>query len=858
MESDIGRVDGNSFEESENRFDLENSGIQHRGPEKIADVEAVRVIEGGDGGKNAVVLSCVGGERPQVADGGSVELVMGNESATGGVAGTRSVKKKIVKKTVIVKRVIMKRVPKRVLINRTEDGINLSEVRINDTDPASDVIENSNVVDEVIEKAGRFNEAKSLNPVNYEDTVNTADGLTQSLKPVNYVDTVKEKPSIVCDVLKEEDIIAEVPQNLEMVNALNVSGPVVGEEVDDLSLEMELEMSKTGTNANVSEQMMPRNHQSCLFIKDADDIKGNDVVCEVERNNLTMCSRDLEVYKGKFGLENITERGSTMAENQSRDCIMENQRIDIVKTADMELLTGKNVSPIGDICGILGGKDNGRPIVEAESCSGEVESDGEMEALERKEKRKTEIFLGGLSKGTKEENIREVFEDVGSVVEVRIVVNPTSGKNRGFAFVRFATAADAKNALAKYSEVEICGKHCNAAPVLGNDTIFLGNIDRNWKTGDLVELLEKAGIEKIDKVTIKADPNNTERNRGFAFVELQTSKDAQTAFKKLQEKDAFGKKQMVKVAWAQPLSDPAEEEISQVKSVYAEYLPSSWDEKKVKEFFKRFGEIESVALAKDLLSFRRNDIAFINYTTCDAALTCIEAVNRERLGDDCSKVKMAVSLAKTIPKRKQMRHTSNPTSRQNLEAKENASQISKKLRTPRNKGTATSSSYDHVKVVSRTSTTSTTEELVQLLRQQASTKNNPPPPGSGAVMPDHRFFLPGSKRPFSQVGHNPLSVEYQGLSRVRAESLYRISGPSSLSHGVDLLPSSYHHQPGPESINGRRSYPNRLQRSGPPPSCCLCVTVALLLCRPAAVTSSAIQARDRASYFEDTNPYHRY
>lgn len=76
----------------------------------------------------------------------------------------------------------------------------------------------------------------------------------------------------------------------------------------------------------------------------------------------------------------------------------------------------------------------------------------------------------------------------------------------------------------------------------------------------------------------------------------------------------------------------------QVKSVYAEYLPSSWDEEKVKEYFKRFGEIENVVLAKDLSSSRRKDFAFINYTTRDAALTCIEAVNRERFENDCSKV----------------------------------------------------------------------------------------------------------------------------------------------------------------------------------------------------------------------------
>ncbi|XP_042040321.1 heterogeneous nuclear ribonucleoprotein Q-like isoform X1 [Salvia splendens] len=632
MEPGIGRADGASYEESGNRFDLDNSSIQHCETGKIG-AEAVDVAGGGDGSRNGVDSSCAGGEKPK----------LGNESAVGVVAGNRNVKKKIVKKTVIVKRVIMKRVPKRVLINRTEEGSNLSEVRSNVAGLASDVIENSNVVDG----------SKSLNPVNCVDT---------------------------------------------------------------------------------------------------DDIKGNEAVGEAERNNLTMSSCDLETDKAKFSLGTISERKDTMTENELRACIVENQSTGI-KTTDMELPTGQSERPIGEECGILDAKENGRRNIEAESCSGEVESDEDLEAAERRKKRKTEIFLGGLSKATKEEDIREVFEAVGSVVEVRIVVNPTSGKNRGFAFVQFATAADAKKALAKYAEVEICGKLCNTAPVQGSDTIFIGNIDRNWKSGDLVELLEKAGVEKIDTVTIKAHPTNKERNRGFAYVELQTSKYAQIAFKKLQEKDAFGKNQNVNVSWAQPINDPPEEKNSQVK--------------------------------------------------------------------------MTASLAKTIPKWKQMSQTSNLTSVQHLEAKENASRTSKKPHTLRNKGKAASSGYDHVKVVNRTSTT---EELVQLLRQQASTQNNPPHSGSGAVMSDHCFLLPGSKRPFSQMGHDPLSVEHQGLSQVHAESLYRISGPSSLSHGVGLLRSPYHHQSGPgfpsESINGR-GYPRYFQ------------------------------ARDRASYYEHTNPYRR-
>ncbi|GFS33338.1 hypothetical protein Acr_00g0027810 [Actinidia rufa] len=322
---------------------------------------------------------------------------------------------------------------------------------------------------------------------------------------------------------------------------------------------------------------------------------------------------------------------------------------------------------------------------------------GEMEALKRRKRRKTEIFVGGLHKDAKDEDIiRKVFQEVGAIVDVRLVMSDKIGKNKGFAFVRYASAADAKSALAKFSSVEIehksyigigiqiwmkgssayyarrfgkgsrrgmgkgvlcvltwnlrggqckmgesvtsfkslrgghcnfsnvsgvarvmgkgwetdwlmycsgvmvmdrrkemvvgaglaeeggrkrvtglqnalrlchkgiCGKECGAVPAEGNDTIFLGNIDKKWKSEDIIKLLQEIGIEKIDKVTVIADPSNIECNHGFAFLELETIRDAQNAYRKLQKKDIFGKQQKIKVAWAEPLSEPDEEEMLKV------------------------------------------------------------------------------------------------------------------------------------------------------------------------------------------------------------------------------------------------------------------------------------------------------
>ncbi|GFP89885.1 hypothetical protein PHJA_001132300 [Phtheirospermum japonicum] len=226
-----------------------------------------------------------------------------------------------------------------------------------------------------------------------------------------------------------------------------------------------------------------------------------------------------------------------------------------------------------------------------------------------------DIFVGGLDrKKTKGDDIKKVFEEVGVVVE-------------------------------------ICGKQCNVAPV---GKILLGNFDKNWKTEYVVTLLERAGIEKIVKVTRK------KKKSSLAFLEFETGEDAQIAFNKLRKKDSFGKNAMVEVEWA----EPDEEDNLNVKSVYAEYLPSSWDEEKVREYFKRFGEIENVVLATDISTSGRKDSAYIHYTNRDAALRCIELVGKKRSGDHNQKVMIAVSLANLNPTSKPMECTPDRTCKQ--------------------------------------------------------------------------------------------------------------------------------------------------------------------------------------------------
>lgn len=437
---------------------------------------------------------------------------------------------------------------------------------------------------------------------------------------------------------------------------------------------------------------------------------------------------------------------------------------------------------------------------------------GELEAMERRKRRKTEIFIGGLDKDAKEEDVRKVFAEAGEIVDLRVVMNAKTGKNKGFAFLRYASAADAKRALEKFAKVEICGKQCAASPVEGNDTLFLGNIDKKWKDEDILKLLLEIGIENIDKVTVMVDPNNSECNRGFAFVELETSKDAQIAYKKLQKKDAFGKNQNVKVAWAEPLKELDEEEMLKVKTVYAEFIPSSWDEEKVRDTFKKFGEIDDIVLARNLRTTKRKDFAFVSFKTREAAIECIESFSRELTDEDGTKVNVKVSLAKPMQKSKRAKPAAKTAAKEIPRKKQKASHSSSRPSEPRNRAHPIVPRYD-MQIAQRSSTNS---ELVHLLREQASWRPSHASLSNSPMNLHYSNSYAGRKRQFSMLEVDPLYPDSSRYPYSRLDASFPVASSShNAVHPSGLTsPMAYHQQHGrypSGSHYGPRNYQSNIE-----------------------------------------------
>ncbi|HAR62103.1 MAG: RNA-binding protein [Candidatus Margulisiibacteriota bacterium] len=65
------------------------------------------------------------------------------------------------------------------------------------------------------------------------------------------------------------------------------------------------------------------------------------------------------------------------------------------------------------------------------------------------------IYVGNLSYDTTEEELKELFEEFGSVKSTTVIKDKFSGKSKGFGFVEMAEKADADSAINNLNGKEI-------------------------------------------------------------------------------------------------------------------------------------------------------------------------------------------------------------------------------------------------------------------------------------------------------------------------------------------------------------------------------------------------------------------
>jgi cold-inducible RNA-binding protein len=70
----------------------------------------------------------------------------------------------------------------------------------------------------------------------------------------------------------------------------------------------------------------------------------------------------------------------------------------------------------------------------------------------------TKIYVGNLSYDTKEEDLRELFAQAGTVASVALIKDRDTGQSKGFAFIEMSNQSEAEKAIQMFNNYSLANR----------------------------------------------------------------------------------------------------------------------------------------------------------------------------------------------------------------------------------------------------------------------------------------------------------------------------------------------------------------------------------------------------------------
>jgi RNA recognition motif-containing protein len=70
----------------------------------------------------------------------------------------------------------------------------------------------------------------------------------------------------------------------------------------------------------------------------------------------------------------------------------------------------------------------------------------------------TKIYVGNLSYDTKEEDLRELFSQAGTVASVALIKDRDTGQSKGFAFIEMGNQSEAEKAIQMFNSYSLANR----------------------------------------------------------------------------------------------------------------------------------------------------------------------------------------------------------------------------------------------------------------------------------------------------------------------------------------------------------------------------------------------------------------
>ncbi|XP_051925980.1 heterogeneous nuclear ribonucleoprotein R-like isoform X2 [Hippocampus zosterae] len=263
----------------------------------------------------------------------------------------------------------------------------------------------------------------------------------------------------------------------------------------------------------------------------------------------------------------------------------------------------------------------------------------------------TEVFVGKIPRDLYEDELVPLFESAGLIWDLRLMMDPLSGQNRGYAFITFCNKDDAQKAVKLCDNYEIRpGKYLGVCVSVANNRLFVGSIPKNKTRESILEDFGKV-TEGLQEVILYHQPDDKKKNRGFCFLEYEDHKSAAQARRRLMSGKVKVWGNPVTVEWADPVAEPDPEVMAKVKVLFVRKLANAVTEELLEKTFSQFGKLERVKKLKDY--------AFVHFEERDAAVKAMDEMNGKELGGE----EIEIVLAKPPDKKRKERQAARQTSR---------------------------------------------------------------------------------------------------------------------------------------------------------------------------------------------------
>ncbi|XP_036432853.1 heterogeneous nuclear ribonucleoprotein R [Colossoma macropomum] len=263
----------------------------------------------------------------------------------------------------------------------------------------------------------------------------------------------------------------------------------------------------------------------------------------------------------------------------------------------------------------------------------------------------TEVFVGKIPRDLYEDELVPLFEKAGPIWDLRLMMDPLSGQNRGYAFITFCSKEAAQEAVKLCDNYEIRpGKYLGVCISVANNRLFVGSIPKNKTRESILEDFGKV-TEGLQEVILYTQADDKKKNRGFCFLEYEDHKSAAQARRRLMSGKVKVWGNPVTVEWADPVAEPDPEVMAKVKVLFVRKLATPVTEELLEKTFSQFGKLERVKKLKDY--------AFVHFEERDAAVKAMEEMNGKELGGE----EIEIVLAKPPDKKRKERQAARQTSR---------------------------------------------------------------------------------------------------------------------------------------------------------------------------------------------------